>query len=226
MSIKGLIFDFDGVLIDTEMPWFMAWVELFAQYGFIFTMQDYAKTIGTDKSKYDPAQHLSLLTEEHITSQDAREIANKRTRELIVSQPLLPGVLTFLAAAQKRGLPMAIASSSSRSWVEGYLEQFGIRKHFSAVCTADDASKVKPDPELFLLAARKISVHPNEAIVFEDSPNGIKAAKAAGMVCIAIPNEFTRTLDLSDADKIVNSFEELEINDIFYRYTIGENDIL
>jgi HAD superfamily hydrolase (TIGR01509 family) len=207
---KGFIFDFDGLIIDTEMPCYYAWVELFEQYGSAFTMQDYGKIIGTDNSVYNPAKHLSELSNGLLDPLVIRDQILKRTRELIDLQPLLPGVHGFLQSAQSLGIPMAMASSSNRSWVEGYLSSLKIKQYFQVVCTSDDVSKVKPDPELFLLAARKIGLAPDEIIVFEDSPNGVKAAKAVGMACIAIPNELTITMDLSLADKTVKSFQYLD----------------
>lgn len=207
---KGFIFDFDGLIIDTEMPCYYAWVELFELYGSTFTMHDYGKIIGTDNSVYNPAKHLSDLSNGSLDPLVIRNQILKRTRELIDLQPLFPGVHDFLQTAQQLGIPMAMASSSNRLWVEGYLSSLKIRHFFQAVCTSNDVSKVKPDPELFLLAADKIGLAPDEILVFEDSPNGIKAAKAAGMACIAIPNELTITMDLSLADKTVNSFMDLD----------------
>lgn len=210
MALKGLIFDFDGLIIDTEMPCYHAWVELFERYGGTFTIQDYGKIIGTDNSTNDPAIPLSELTGGLLDPATIHTQIFKRTQELIDVQPLLPGVLDFLMATKQQGTPMAVASSSSRSWVEGFLVKQNIAHFFPVVCTSDDVQHVKPDPELFLLAAKKIGMLPAEVIVFEDSPNGIKAAKAAGMYCIAIPNELTISMDLSMADQIVTSFRDID----------------
>ncbi|EKD88860.1 MAG: HAD-superfamily hydrolase, subfamily IA, variant 3, partial [uncultured bacterium] len=118
--------------------------------------------------------------------------------------------LDFIIAVERLGLPMAVASSSNRDWVEGYLSKLGIRKFFKIVCTSNDVANVKPDPELFLLAAKKLGIAPSEAVIFEDSPNGIRAAKAAGIPCIAIPNDITKSMDLSLATRIVDSFLQLD----------------
>jgi putative hydrolase of the HAD superfamily len=215
MALKGIIFDFDGLIIDTEMPGCNAWAELFNQYGFSFTIEDWKKAIGTGPSAYDPARHLSQLTNGLLDPQVIQEQTLDRTRELIESQPMLPGVLDFIIAVEHLGLPMAVASSSNREWVEGYLSKLGIRKFFQVVCTSDDVTNVKPDPELFLLAAKKLGISPSEAVIFEDSPNGIKAAKTAGIPCIAIPNDITKSMDLSLATKIVDSFFELDPQALF-----------
>ena len=214
MALKGIIFDFDGLIIDTEMPGCNAWAELFNQHGFSFTIEDWKKAIGTGPTAYDPANHLSQLTNGQLNAQEIQELSLSRTRELIELQSLLPGVLDFIIAAERLGLPMAVASSSNREWVEGYLSKLGIRKFFKVVCTSDDVANVKPDPELFLLAAKKLGVAPSEAIIFEDSPSGIRAAKAAGILCIAIPNDITKSMDLSLAFKIVDSFLDLDLQEL------------
>jgi HAD superfamily hydrolase (TIGR01509 family) len=209
MALKGIIFDFDGLIIDTEMPGCNAWAELFNQHGFSFTIEDWKKAIGTGPSAYDPAQHLSQLTHGLLDPLVIQEQTLARARELIELQPMLPGVLDFIIAAERLELPMAVASSSNREWVEGYLTKLGIRKYFKVVCTSNDVTNVKPDPELFLMAAKKLGIAPSEAVIFEDSPNGVKAAFAAGIPCIAIPNDITKSMDLSLATKIVDSFQLL-----------------
>lgn len=210
MALKGIIFDFDGLIIDTEMPGCNAWAELFNQHGFSFTIEDWKKAIGTGPTAYDPAKHLSQLTNGQLNAQDIQERTLSRTRELIELQSMLPGVLDFIIASERLGVPMAVASSSNREWVEGYLSKLGIRKFFKVVCTSDDVTNVKPDPELFLLAAKNLGVAPSEAVIFEDSPSGIRAAKAAGIFCIAIPNDITKSMDLSLASRIVDSFLDLD----------------
>jgi HAD superfamily hydrolase (TIGR01509 family) len=210
MALKGLIFDCDGLIIDTEMPCCKAWMELFSTYGFSFTIEDYQKIIGTGHNLYDPSKHLSQLTNGLMDSHEILIQNRIRTRQLIEFQSMLPGVLDFIVAINHMGLPMAIASSSDREWIEGYLSKLNIRKYFSVVCTSNDVQNVKPDPELFLLAAKKLELDPSDLIVFEDSPNGIKAAKAAGITCIAIPNEVTKNMDLSLATRIVHSFAEID----------------
>ena len=207
----ALIFDFDGLILDTEMPCFLSWVELFDQYGHTFTMQDYGRIIGTDNSKFNPAQYLKELTKGLVEPNEVNSRILVRTRELIEQQSLLPGVLKTLDSAKELGLPMAVASSSKRSWVEGYLSRLQIRSYFSAVCTFEDVKSVKPNPELFLLASQRIGCSPIEVIVFEDSPNGIKAAHSAGSCCIAIPNQITRSMDLSLANRVVSSFNEIDL---------------
>ena len=210
MTFKGMIFDFDGLILDTEMPGCNAWAEVFNQYGFSFTVEDWKLAIGTGPTAYDPAVHINRLTGGSLDPVALREKTKLRTQELIESQPILPGVVGFIKTSWQLRIPMAVASSSNRNWVEGYLSKLGLRQYFSVVCTSDDVRNVKPDPELFLLSANRLRLQPSETIVFEDSPSGIRAAKSAGTYCIAIPNEITKTMDLSLADRIATSFLELD----------------
>ncbi|KAF0112415.1 MAG: HAD-superfamily hydrolase [Chloroflexi bacterium] len=227
MTLKGFIFDFDGLILDTEIPGCNAWQELFFENGFSFTHEDWKKAIGTGPSAYDPAEHLSQLTNRRLDPKLLQEQTIVRAKEIIATQPLLPGVLEFIHTSREIGIVLAVASSSGYSWVEDHLTRVGLISYFNVVCTADDVKKVKPDPELYLLALEKLGITPSEAIVFEDSPNGITAAKAAGIYCIAVPNEITITMDISHADSIVESFLALDPNKLFAQQGLNcENDIL
>ena len=123
--------------------------------------------------------------------------------------PLLPGVEALLRDAQTLGLRRAVASSSSRAWVDGWLRRHDIRDRIETLVWArDDVRQVKPDPELFLLAASRLGVEPGACVVFEDSPNGMRAALAAGMRCVAVPNALTRPLARPAVDLVLESLAE------------------
>jgi HAD superfamily hydrolase (TIGR01509 family) len=124
------------------------------------------------------------------------------------TRPLLPGVETLLRDAQELGLARAVASSSSCGWVEGWLSRHGIREMLDVVVARDDVTNVKPDPELFLLAARRLGVAPTGCLVFEDSPNGMRAARAAGMPCVGVPNALTRSLPRPEVDLVLESLDQ------------------
>jgi HAD superfamily hydrolase (TIGR01509 family) len=123
-------------------------------------------------------------------------------------QPLLPGVEGLLRDAQRLGLGRAVASSSSRAWVDGWLRRHGIHELVDVVVARDDVRRVKPDPELFLLAAARLGAAPAACAVFEDSPNGMRAALAAGMRCVAVPNALTRPLVRPAVDLVLASLAE------------------
>lgn len=216
MIFKGFIFDFDGLILDTEIPRFTAWQEAFSKYGFPLTYRDWWKTIGTGPTAYDPGKHLYDLTQEKVDIPSLRLSVNTRTDELLQEAELLPGVKDFIKTAHHLRMPMAVASSSDRSWVISNLEKFNILEFFEVVFTSEDVEKVKPDPELYLRALQHLSLPANSAVAFEDSPNGIKSAKQAGLRCVAVPNRITREMDLSAADLIISSFEEISPTTSFF----------
>jgi beta-phosphoglucomutase-like phosphatase (HAD superfamily) len=119
-------------------------------------------------------------------------------------------VVELLDVAHAEGVPVAVASSSTRDWVETHLCRLGLRDRFEAVLTRDDVEQAKPAPDLFSAAARALGVAPERSIVFEDSFNGCTAAKAAGMVCVVAPNRITMIQDFSHADLVVDSLVELD----------------
>jgi putative hydrolase of the HAD superfamily len=130
-------------------------------------------------------------------------------------EELRPGVLDYLEEARRRGLATAIVSSSSRPWVDRHLARLERAEHFDDIVTADgDLARAKPLPVLYLEALERLGVGASEAVAFEDSPNGVRAAKAAGLFCVAVPNSVTASLGLDQADLVVASLAELELDDL------------
>ena len=210
-DIQALIFDFDGLIIDSESPGYQAWSELYEANGCSLPFDKYSACIGT----LDGFDLHGYLQEQSGRTFDADELEARcasRWRELMAEQPLLPGVVSILSAAKRRGLKLAVASSSTQDWVSGNLRKFNLLELFDAVCTREQVAAVKPDPALYLLALETLSVGPADAIAFEDSPNGIRAAKSAGIFCIAVPNELTRQLPLDLADRRLASLEEFDFD--------------
>jgi HAD superfamily hydrolase (TIGR01509 family) len=169
---------------------------------------------------YDPCAHLADLTGRPLDHDALRQEVYARHQTRCEAQPLLPGVVDRAREARAAGLKTAVASSSLASWVEGWLARHRIRDLFDAVCTRDEVAHVKPAPDLFLLAATRLGVPPDRCLVFEDSPNGIRAARAAGMRCVAIPNPLTRHLPLGEADFVVESLADYSLAEILRR--LGE----
>lgn len=136
---------------------------------------------------------------------------DERVDERLNRMSPFPGVVDFIRHAFQMGIPMSVASSSSRQWVYHHLDRLELTPLFQHILTVDDVHLPKPDPELYILAASRMGISASELTAFEDSLNGIKAAKAAGLYCIAIPNDMTREMNLNQADKVVNSFTELAV---------------
>ena len=124
---------------------------------------------------------------------------------------MLPGVESWIFAAKQRGFKLGVASSSTSEWVEPHLIRLGLREEFDCLRCADHVKRAKPDPELYVSVLAGLGVEAQEAVAIEDSPNGIMAAKRAGVFCIAVPNSVTTSLDLSQADLRLSSLADLSL---------------
>ena len=193
MTFRAVIFDFDGLIIDSETPIFDIWSEIYRDHGGELTMEQWRHALGTHNG-FDPYAELLRQTGVPLS----REIWVPRVRDehwrRCEDEPLRPGVLDRLQEAAELGLSAAVASSSSLEWVGPWLTRHGLRRLVQAVCTRNDVTRVKPAPDLFLLAAERLGVAPAHCVVLEDTPNGVTAAHAAGMWAIAVPSPLTRTL--------------------------------
>jgi HAD superfamily hydrolase (TIGR01509 family) len=214
--VRAVIFDFDGLIIDSETPLFDIWADIYASRGQTLTMDEWQHALGT-QGGFDPYAHLAGRLAEEL---DRPTLAAHVTREhwrLCGEQPLLPGVRDRLLEARALGVGAAVASSSPAAWVQPWLDTHDLMPLLQAVCTRDDVTRVKPAPDLFLLAAERLGVAPANCLVFEDSPNGIRAAHAAGMRVVAIPNTLTRALPLPDPDLVVESLAAVTLREVFDR---------
>ena len=213
--IHAVIFDFDGLIVDTESTGYHTWREIFAEHGHELQVELYAQVVGTDfNTSYDPRRDLEERTG-RVFDWEAIEITRKkRERELRQHLKLLPGVADRLQEADSLGLRIAMASSSPRTWIDSWMDQLGLHDHFHHISTVDDTGKVKPDPSLFLHAAEKLGVKPEEAVIFEDSLNGLRAALAAGIRCVVAPGPMTRHLEFEGAWKRVESLAHVTIQEL------------
>jgi HAD superfamily hydrolase (TIGR01509 family) len=200
-----LVFDFDGVIVDTESSALRAWQEVFTDHGAELTLPVWAQVIGTHEHDFDPIDHLELLLGTPVDRARVADGYARRRRQLTELQPLLPGVRELVAYARAQGIKLAVASSSTRDWVQGLLENRGILSDFDCVCCRDDVARTKPYPDLYLAALACLGVSALETVALEDSPNGIAAARAAGILVVALPNPVTADLDLSAADRHLES---------------------
>ncbi len=213
MTIRALIFDFDGLILDTETPLHRSWMEIYEEAGLTVTPETWAELLG---SAADPPGAYDLL-EKHLgrplDRAAVRQRHMKREHELLRQEVVLPGVCRLLNAAEQRGLSRGIASSSDRRWVVGHLRRVGLFGSFDAIVCADDVSHTKPSPDLYLEAVHRLGVRPSEAIAFEDSMHGVKAAKRAGLFCVAVPNQITRHLSFDEADLVLKSLADRSLDD-------------
>lgn len=208
--LKAIIFDFDGTLLETELPDFTSWQEIYQQYQCELPLTLWLQHVGMRSADFNPYEHLETLAGVVLDRPAVRKVRRQRLRELIQQQGLLPGVEAALAFAKDAGIRMAVASSSSRDWVEGYLAEFELLPYFDTVCTADDVTCTKPDPEIYRLALSRLGVRADEAMAVEDSRNGLLAAKAAGLRCLVVPNQITCHSPLDEADLRLASLAEVD----------------
>ena len=214
--IKALIFDFDGLILDTEVPEYQSWVELYQSYDCILPIEKWLECIGTTDA-FNPYEELQEQLGRSIDREKIRLQRRARFAELMVDQPILPGVQNYIATAKQLGLKLGVASSSPREWVIGHLSRFSLDSNFDVICCGDEVAVTKPDPALYLMALQAMGIQAHETIALEDSPNGILAAKRAGIFVVAVPNALTRKLSLSVADFQMNSLADLPLEQILQR---------
>ena len=206
MGVKALVFDFDGLILDTEEPVYRSWLELYQEHGQDLPFDRWIQIVGSSNAAFDPRGHLEHVLGRALTPEELDRRIERRS-ELVLAQAVLPGVVELADAALAQGLRLGVASSSTCSWVDGHLERLGIRDRFACVRAREDVLAVKPAPDLYLAALECLEVQASEAIAIEDSPNGVAAAKAAGMRCVAVPNVITGGLDLGAADLVLKSLD-------------------
>jgi HAD superfamily hydrolase (TIGR01509 family) len=218
--IRAIVFDFDGLILDTEEPVYRSWVEVYEAHGERLPFERWVQIVGSTTTEFHPQRHLEERLGRPL-SQEVLEGRIGRRTEMILAQRLLPGILQAIDDARGLGLKLGVASSSTRDWVSGHLERLGILGRFDCVRCRDDVNNAKPAPDLYLAVLDCLGVSPSEAVAIEDSPNGVMAAKQAGMRCVAIPNSITAKLDLSQADVVLRSLSEVPLRDLLCRLDTG-----
>ena len=205
--ICALIFDFDGTILDTETHEFRRWEALYVQHGRTLALSDWQQGIGT-WGAFDPWLGLPSSVQERRA-----EVYDELHRGIlgdIEAADLRPGVRGVLEAVSAAGLRLALATSSDEVWVTRWLSQHKLLHLFEVLATRGDVARVKPDPELYSLAARRLKLHPEVCLAVEDSFNGATAAVAAGMSVVVVPNEVTRTQPFPPSWPKVDGYTTLE----------------
>lgn len=216
--IRTLLFDFDGLILDTETPEVDVWKTIYAEYGLSYPQDLWSQNIGMwpHDSGFDPARHLRQLAQASPDEEALRARHRQESDVRIEREPVSAGVSEYLAAAKRLGIKTGIVSSSWRKWVEGHLARLGLLRHFDCVITSDlvERGRTKPHPDLYLKALEVLNVPARQAIAFEDSPHGIAAARAAGIFAVAVPNPATAQLDLSKANVVVKSLAAVPLEEL------------
>jgi HAD superfamily hydrolase (TIGR01509 family) len=212
--IRAVVFDFDGLILDTEVPEFQTWQEIYQTYGCELALEVWAIGLGTSADAFDPYTHLEGQAGCRLDREAIQQRRRQRYLELLGATSALPGVREYIAEAKRLGLLLGVASSSSRKWVVGHLTELGLSSYFDCIKCRDDVPCVKPDPALYQAVVESFALQPHQAIALEDSPNGITAAKRAGLFCVAVPNPLTRQLSLAHADLLVSSLADFPLQQL------------
>jgi HAD superfamily hydrolase (TIGR01509 family) len=209
VPIRAFLFDFDGLILDTETASRAGWEWLYERHGHELPADKWATVVGTHGA-WDPMTHLEELVGESLERETLNDERYAHELSLIEVEELRPGIAEYLAEAQRRRLKLAIVSSSSRRWIDMHLARLERASGWDAIVTADrEAARAKPSPAMYLEALELLDVGGDDAVAFEDSPNGVRAARAAGIFCVAIPNAVTRGYALDDADLFLDSLADL-----------------
>lgn len=208
--MKAIIFDMDGVIIDSEPVHFQLEKEMLEELGGTMTKEEYVNSVGiTDYDTWNIHKekfNLKPSVEELI------EMKKERFIENIHRINLVDNFQSFILDLYDKGYIMGLASSNNKKAVDSIIKNFNLDKYLEFVISGEEVVNGKPDPEIFLTAAKKMNVKPNECLVIEDAANGVAAAKAAGMKCIGLNNPNSYNQDLSQADLIINNFNELNLD--------------
>jgi HAD superfamily hydrolase (TIGR01509 family) len=220
MPIRAFLFDFDGLIIDTETASRAGWEWLYREHGHELPQDEWRNLVGTTGSPWSPMEHLEALVGEPLERDALNERRFAHELTLIEAEELRPGIAAYLDAADRLGLKRAIVSSSSRRWIDMHLGRLERAVGWHAIVTAErDHARAKPRPTMYLEALDLLDVSADEAVVFEDSPNGVRAARAAGIFTIAIPNAVTRDYGLDEADLVLDSLAQLPPEDLLARFS-------
>jgi HAD superfamily hydrolase (TIGR01509 family) len=203
---RALVFDFDGLILDTEWPEYVAWQRVFEGLGLTLAMEDWMHVVGgPDQVDFKLKLEERLGRKPDWESLDATRLDHHRS--LMAEQEILPGVRELMIEASAQGWAIGVASSSSRAWVSGNLRRLGLDSWIEAVRTRDNVPRLKPHPDPYLLACEDLGADPRRSYAFEDSATGVAAARAAGLTVIAVPNRITKHHDLGGAHQVLKSLE-------------------
>src|SRR5438094_4990656 len=215
--IRAIVFDFDGLILDTEEPIYRSWLEVYQAHGEDLPFERWVQIVGSTTAGFRPQHHL----EERLGKPLPQEVLDRRVgrrTEMILANAVLPGVLQLLEAARQQGLKLGVASSSTGDWVRGHLARLGILDRFECLRCRDDVAHAKPEPDLYLAVLECLGVAGSDAIAIEDSPHGVAAAKRAGLRCVAVPNSITARLDLTEADVTLSSLADVTLQQLLEKF--------
>lgn len=212
--IRALVFDFDGLILDTETPLLEAYAEVHAAHRVPFDRETFLHCTGHADFAFDPWHGFSPHADRAALELERRA----RKDALLLGQPILPGVIALLDAARDAELSIGMASNSEHTWVDPQLQRLGLFDRFDFIACREDAPSPKPEPDLYRLVLNRFGLRGHEAIAFEDSHVGSLAAKRANLWVVAVPNGCTTHQDFSHVDHRITSLAELTLDDLVQRF--------
>jgi len=226
VTVKALIFDFDGLILDTETPEVEVWGAIYSEHGFELPFDLWAQTIGGyGVSNFNPSEYLVQLSGNTLDVESARKVYQEESAKQILSKPVRDGVVDYLTDARRLNLRLAVASSSTHAWVDTHLARLRLIPFFDKIICSEDVppGRTKPNPDLFLKALDQLHVRAHEAIIFEDSPNGVKAAQRAGIFVVAVPNPLTLRLPIEGENLRLKSMADLPLPGLLSRFNLTDS---
>ncbi len=208
-KIKAMLFDMDGLMIDSEPFSFKAFKSVFEKYGRQLSKEEYIRRyVGVSEAEESKDMvvrfNLPISAEELV--QAKRTLYKQLLKDNVITQP---GLMELLEKLHQYNYKTAIGSSSTLKNIKAVINKLKISSLIGTYASAEEVNNGKPAPDVYLLAAKKLGVSPAGCLVLEDAPKGVQAAKAAGMLCFAIPSNETKGQDFSMADKVLNSLSEV-----------------
>ncbi len=212
--LKAILFDFDGLIMDTETTEFVSWQEMFSEHGLDLSLDEWADCIGRPRGYFDPYAFLEGKCGHPIDKEAVRSKRRKHVYDLNSKQDIMPGVMDYIIAAKRNNIKLAVISSSEHEWVEHHLKNLDILGYFDLLICAEDTELHKPLPDPYKKALSVFRIENKEAVALEDSPNGMASARAAKIFCIVVPNGITRKLKFNEPDIMLNSLDEMTLEQL------------
>ncbi|NJD59731.1 MAG: hypothetical protein C3F13_18770 [Anaerolineales bacterium] len=215
--IRAIIFDFDGLILETEEPTYQAWAEIYQSFGFPLPFSTWMANVGTTQGDFDPRSELERLVKGSLDWEQIELRRRAIENQLIETQPALPGAAQYLQDARRLGYKVGIASNSPIAWVTKYMSRLGLLDCVDRFSTSDFVKHIKPDPEIYLNALQALELSAADAIALEDSLIGVRAARRAGIFCVAVPNPLIRGVTFAEANFQLQSLEEMPLESLLER---------